>query len=74
MLSSSLSFSFVSFLFFIFFNFFRRVAEYDYVSNRADQERKKNSQYRPIIEHDGLPRLKSNEVLTDGFVRIIINH
>lgn len=43
-------------------NNYQRVAEYDYVSNRADQERKKNSQYRPIIEHDGLPRLKlSNE-------------
>lgn len=39
------------------------------MSQRADEERKKRPQYRPIIEHDGLPRLKlSNEVLTHNFM------
>lgn len=43
-------------------NNYQRVAEHDYVSHRADEEREKRPQYRPIIEHDGLPRLKvSNE-------------
>lgn len=30
------------------------LAEYDYVSQRADEERKTRPNYRPIIEHDGL--------------------
>ncbi|POO02976.1 U11/U12 small nuclear ribonucleoprotein 48 kDa protein [Trema orientale] len=43
-------------------NNYQRMAEHDYVSQRADEERKKRPQYRPIIEHDGLPQLKlSNE-------------
>ncbi|KAM6577225.1 hypothetical protein CsatB_029062 [Cannabis sativa] len=41
---------------------YQRMAEHNYVSQRADEERKKRPMYRPIIEHDGLPRVKiSNE-------------
>ncbi|OMO87846.1 hypothetical protein COLO4_20542 [Corchorus olitorius] len=35
---------------------YQRMAEHTYVSQRADMERKKRSNYRPIIDHDGLPR------------------
>ncbi|XP_062084292.1 U11/U12 small nuclear ribonucleoprotein 48 kDa protein isoform X3 [Humulus lupulus] len=43
-------------------NNYQRMAEHAYVSQRADEERKKRPLYRPIIEHDGLPRVKlSNE-------------
>ncbi|XP_048317678.2 U11/U12 small nuclear ribonucleoprotein 48 kDa protein [Ziziphus jujuba] len=35
---------------------YQRIAEHDYVSNRANEERKNRPQYRPIIDHDGLPR------------------
>ncbi|KAA8538945.1 hypothetical protein F0562_025637 [Nyssa sinensis] len=33
---------------------YQRIAEYAYLSKRADEERLKRSNYRPIIEHDGL--------------------
>lgn len=40
-----------------------RMAEHAYVSERGDAERKKRPNYRPIIDHDGLPRqASSNEV------------
>ncbi|KAF3435036.1 hypothetical protein FNV43_RR22123 [Rhamnella rubrinervis] len=35
------------------------VAEYDYMSQKANEERKNRPQYRRIIEHDGLPRQRS---------------
>ncbi|GLT87352.1 hypothetical protein SLE2022_054400 [Rubroshorea leprosula] len=40
-------------------NRYRRMAEHAYLSERANEERKKRSNYRPIIEHDGLPRQPS---------------
>ncbi|XP_004302118.1 PREDICTED: U11/U12 small nuclear ribonucleoprotein 48 kDa protein [Fragaria vesca subsp. vesca] len=43
----------------------QRVLEHDYVSRRADEERKNRSQYRPIIDHDGLPRQKSSNQETN---------
>ncbi|XP_004301791.1 PREDICTED: uncharacterized protein LOC101299775 [Fragaria vesca subsp. vesca] len=43
----------------------QRVLEHDYVSQRADGERKNRSQYRPIIDHDGLPWQKSNNQETN---------
>ncbi|KAK2978693.1 hypothetical protein RJ640_009904 [Escallonia rubra] len=33
---------------------YQRVAEHSFVSKRADEERKKRSNYRPLLEHDGL--------------------
>ncbi|GAV69731.1 zf-U11-48K domain-containing protein [Cephalotus follicularis] len=39
---------------------YQRMAEHDYFSKRADEERKKRPNYRPIIEHDGLPRQHSS--------------
>lgn len=39
---------------------YQRMAEYVYVSQRADEERRKRSNYRPIIEHDGIPRQQSS--------------
>ncbi|KAM7526657.1 hypothetical protein LguiA_016559 [Lonicera macranthoides] len=33
---------------------FQRMAEHSYVSKKADEERQKRSNYRPIVEHDGL--------------------
>lgn len=39
------------------------MCEHDYVSKRSDEERKKRSNYKAIIEHDGLPsRQSSNQV------------
>lgn len=38
----------------------QRMAEHAYLCSRADEERKKRSNYRPIIEHDGLPRQQSS--------------
>ncbi|XP_044482912.1 U11/U12 small nuclear ribonucleoprotein 48 kDa protein isoform X3 [Mangifera indica] len=35
---------------------YQRMVEHAYVSNRADEERKKRPYYKPIIEHDGLPK------------------
>ncbi|PPS14424.1 hypothetical protein GOBAR_AA06156 [Gossypium barbadense] len=44
---------------------YERMAEHAYVSERADAERKKRPNYRPIIDHDGLPRqASSNEHLS----------
>ncbi|XVE90069.1 hypothetical protein DITRI_Ditri20bG0047400 [Diplodiscus trichospermus] len=41
---------------------YQRMAEHTYISERADVERKKRPNYRPIIDHDGLPRqAPSNE-------------
>ncbi|XVF30933.1 hypothetical protein REPUB_Repub16aG0102000 [Reevesia pubescens] len=39
---------------------YQRLAEHAYVSERADAERKKRPNYRPIIDHDGLPRQASS--------------
>ncbi|KAK8621224.1 hypothetical protein V6N13_067665 [Hibiscus sabdariffa] len=45
---------------------YQRMAEHVNVSERADAERKKRPNYRPIIDHDGLPRQAlSNEVMRD---------
>ncbi|EEF36969.1 conserved hypothetical protein [Ricinus communis] len=35
---------------------YQRMIEHDYVSKRADEQRKERSNYRAIIDHDGLPR------------------
>lgn len=35
---------------------YQRVSEYNYISQRACEERKRRCSYRPIIEHDGLPK------------------
>ncbi|XP_050223277.1 U11/U12 small nuclear ribonucleoprotein 48 kDa protein [Mercurialis annua] len=41
---------------------YMRMNEHTYVSKRAEDERKKRSNYRAIIDHDGLPRKQlSNE-------------
>ncbi|KAK8651084.1 hypothetical protein V6N13_140699 [Hibiscus sabdariffa] len=39
---------------------YQRMAEHVNVSERADAERKKRPDYRPIIDHDGLPRQASS--------------
>ncbi|XP_021281789.1 U11/U12 small nuclear ribonucleoprotein 48 kDa protein [Herrania umbratica] len=39
---------------------YQRMAEHAYFSERADAERKKRPNYRPIIDHDGLPRQASS--------------
>lgn len=33
---------------------YQRVQEHEYISQKAEEERKKRSNYRPIIEHDGV--------------------
>ncbi|XVF57012.1 hypothetical protein PTKIN_Ptkin06aG0168400 [Pterospermum kingtungense] len=40
---------------------YQRMAEHAYVSERAGAERKKRPNYRPIIDHDGLPRQASSK-------------
>ncbi|KDP23770.1 hypothetical protein JCGZ_23603 [Jatropha curcas] len=37
-----------------------RVAEHEYMSKRAEEERQKRPNYRAIVEHDGLPSKQSN--------------
>ncbi|KAB1994797.1 hypothetical protein ES319_D13G121900v1 [Gossypium barbadense] len=44
---------------------YERMAEHAYVSERADAERKKRPNYRPIIDHDGLPRQASSNEETN---------
>ncbi|KAG8472845.1 hypothetical protein CXB51_034757 [Gossypium anomalum] len=44
---------------------YERMAEHAYVSERADAERKKRANYRPIIDHDGLPRQASSNEETN---------
>ncbi|KAK3197926.1 hypothetical protein Dsin_021341 [Dipteronia sinensis] len=44
---------------------YQRMAEHAYVSNRADEERNKRPNYRPIIEHDGLPWQRSSNQETN---------
>lgn len=39
---------------------YQRMAEHAYLSSQADEERKKRPNYRPIIEHDGLPQQQSS--------------
>ncbi|KAE8653576.1 hypothetical protein Csa_007146 [Cucumis sativus] len=39
---------------------YERVSEYNYISQRACEERKRCCNYRPIIEHDGLPKKQSH--------------
>lgn len=34
---------------------YQRMAEYQYISKKADEERQKRPDYRPLIEHDSLP-------------------
>ncbi|KAL8159187.1 hypothetical protein V2J09_000724 [Rumex salicifolius] len=34
---------------------YQRVSEHDYLSKKAQDERQKRSNYRPLIDHDGLP-------------------
>ncbi|XP_008218377.1 PREDICTED: U11/U12 small nuclear ribonucleoprotein 48 kDa protein isoform X1 [Prunus mume] len=41
------------------FSRYQRMVDHDYVSQRADEKRKNRGQYRPIIDHDGLPRQQS---------------
>ncbi|GMI84620.1 hypothetical protein like AT3G04160 [Hibiscus trionum] len=49
---------------------YQRMAEHVNVSVRADAERKKRPNYRPIIDHDGLPRqASSNEETNMGKTR-----
>ncbi|XWS58461.1 hypothetical protein CRYUN_Cryun08bG0035800 [Craigia yunnanensis] len=43
---------------------YQRMAEHAYVSERADAERMKRPNYRPIIDHDGLPRQASSNAET----------
>ncbi|KAJ7978211.1 U11/U12 small nuclear ribonucleoprotein 48 kDa protein [Quillaja saponaria] len=38
---------------------YQLITEHSYVSHRADEERKKRPDYRPIIDHDGIPRQQS---------------
>ncbi|KAE8664707.1 Detected protein of unknown function [Hibiscus syriacus] len=44
---------------------YQRMAEHVNVLERADVERKKRPNYRPIIDHDGLPRLASSNEETN---------
>ncbi|XP_021742688.1 U11/U12 small nuclear ribonucleoprotein 48 kDa protein-like [Chenopodium quinoa] len=34
---------------------YQRVAEHQYITNKADEERQKRPDYRPLLEHDSLP-------------------
>lgn len=46
---------------------FCRRAEHDYLSQKANEERKNRPQYTHIIEHDGLPCQRScGQVLTNS--------
>ncbi|KAI4370221.1 hypothetical protein MLD38_018591 [Melastoma candidum] len=36
---------------------YQRIIEHANITNRANEERKKRPDYKPIIDHDGLPRL-----------------
>ncbi|KAF5749202.1 U11/U12 small nuclear ribonucleoprotein 48 kDa protein isoform X1 [Tripterygium wilfordii] len=49
------------------FTRYQRMAEHAYVSSKADEERKKRSDYRPIIDHDGLPRQRSSNQDSNKF-------
>ncbi|KAF3547972.1 hypothetical protein DY000_02003581 [Brassica cretica] len=45
---------------------YQRMAELGVMTTKADEERKGRPHYRPIIDHDGLPRQRlSNQVLRD---------
>ncbi|KAM7251359.1 hypothetical protein ACFE04_023242 [Oxalis oulophora] len=45
---------------------YQRMAEHNYMSKRAYEERKNRSNYKPIIDHDGLPRKHlGNQVTRD---------
>ncbi|XP_010549625.1 PREDICTED: U11/U12 small nuclear ribonucleoprotein 48 kDa protein [Tarenaya hassleriana] len=39
---------------------YQRMMEHDAMTSKADEERKKRPGYRPVIEHDGLPRQRSS--------------
>ncbi|CAN6969048.1 unnamed protein product [Brassica oleracea var. botrytis] len=39
---------------------YQRVAEHGVMTAKADEERKRRPNYRPIIDHDGLPRQRSS--------------
>lgn len=40
---------------------YQRVAEHTYISKRADEERKSRSNYRPLLEHDGIVWQRPND-------------
>lgn len=44
-------------------NYYGRVAEHCYVTERANEERKKRPDYKPIIDYDGLPRHQSSNMV-----------
>lgn len=48
--------------------FLCRVVDHDYVSQRAHEERKHRSQYKPIIDHDGIHWEKSRDQVPDNIV------
>lgn len=48
--------------------FLCRVVDHDYVSQRAHEERKNRSQYKPIIDHDGIHWEKSRDQVPDNII------
>ncbi|KAM1199396.1 hypothetical protein ACFX13_010844 [Malus domestica] len=44
------------------------VVDHDYLSQRAHEERKNRSQYKPIIDHDGIHREKSRIQVPDNII------
>lgn len=40
---------------------YQRVAEHTYISNRADEERKRRTNYHPLLEHDGTVWQRPND-------------
>ncbi|KAF7805253.1 U11/U12 small nuclear ribonucleoprotein 48 kDa protein [Senna tora] len=43
-------------------NKYQLVAEHCYVTERANEERKKRPHYRPVVDYDGLPRQQSSNM------------
>lgn len=48
-----------------------RVAELGVLTAKADEERKRRSSYRPIIDHDGLPRQRSSNQVNTNKLTVI---
>ncbi|KAF2580092.1 hypothetical protein F2Q68_00002604 [Brassica cretica] len=51
---------------------YQRVAEHGVMTAKADEERKGRPNYRPIIDHDGLPRQRSSNQIEESGMRNMI--
>ncbi|GMH10366.1 hypothetical protein Nepgr_012207 [Nepenthes gracilis] len=48
---------------------YQRAAEHAYWSKKADEERQKHPNYRPLLEHDGLPSQSSSDQETTNRIK-----